>query len=194
METRAFTPEESLELISRTIRDTKHRFQENGFIYLFWGILILLVSAAQYLLYTTGHAGISYYPYFLMPLGGVFTFVYYYVKERQSKTALNAIGKLLSILGITLGINFITLGFLFHEQLGEALIPVFIIMLALWNLISGAAIRFNPLIVCGILLNLLGFAAFMIKWPYQPLAMTLAAIIGLLLPGIILYISRRKNV
>jgi len=48
MEERNFTPEESLLLISKTIEETKQRFQENGHIIILWGSLIFTVVFSQY--------------------------------------------------------------------------------------------------------------------------------------------------
>lgn len=194
METKSFTAEESLDLITRTIRETRRRFQENGFIFIFWGILVFAASLGEFILNQAGRPEIAYYPYFLMPAGGVFTFFYYFIKGKRHQLSLNVIGRMLSAFGISLGVNFLVLGFVFYDRLGEAMVPVFIIFLAFWSIISGFSIRFAPLVVSGIMLNLLGFAAFFVNATYQPLIMSAAALIGVLAPGVILHITRRKHV
>lgn len=43
MDKNNLTPEESLLLISRTIEETKHRFQQNGHILILWGCITFSV-------------------------------------------------------------------------------------------------------------------------------------------------------
>ena len=54
MEKRNFTPEESLLLISKTIEETKQRFQENGHIIVLWGSLIFSVFFSTVFLFIRG--------------------------------------------------------------------------------------------------------------------------------------------
>jgi len=48
------TPEESLLLITKTIEETKQRFQENGHIIILWGCLTFMVFFSQYVFSLTG--------------------------------------------------------------------------------------------------------------------------------------------
>jgi len=164
MDKTILTPEESLLLITKTIQDTKKKFKDSGDIYIFWGFLILFVSLSQYIIlrlesnkiidldYT-----INAFPCLLYPLGGIYTYVFYRRKFRKQEMPRTMIGYILGALGPLLGANFMVLGFLFWEQLGAALIPVFLILLAIWTIISGVSIKFKPLYIGGILINLLGF-------------------------------------
>ena len=192
MENPALTPEESLLLISRTIEDTKKRFKERSFLFLFWGILIFFVSLSQFLLsklelnrivYIENWT-IHYWPVFLYPLGGIVTFMY--VKRTYKKLPRTIIGNISGTMGWFLGLNFMVLGFFYWNKLGGNLIPVFLILFAFWCLINGVIIRFQPLIIGGILLNLIGYAAFYIHLQYQPLMFTAGALVALIIPGYLL--------
>ena len=44
METDKLSPEKSLELITQVITQARNKFEENGFIYMFWGALIAIAS------------------------------------------------------------------------------------------------------------------------------------------------------
>jgi len=186
MENTALTPEESLSLITKTIQDTKQRFKENGHIYILWGILVFVASMSQFILLRLDFTKIHGYPYLIMPLGAIYTYIYYWKRAKTNRLQKSVIGSLLKGLGIILAVNFILLGFLFGSHLGSSLVPIFLILLAFWAVLSGISIQSRPLIISGILLNLIGFATFYIDWQYHPLIMAIASVIGLIVPGILL--------
>jgi len=75
MKTPDFTPEESLALIDAVIKEAKNRFEENGFAFILWGIVIALCCFAQGYLIHLGKGPQSWYPYLIMPLVGISYFV-----------------------------------------------------------------------------------------------------------------------
>ena len=170
MEKTTLTPEESLLLISKTIEETKNRFAANGFLFLFWGILIFFVSLSQFVLTKLELNKIVYienftirnWPVLLYPLGAIITGIY--VKKTYKKLPKTILGNISEAMSWLLGANYMILGFFFGETLGGHLIPVFLIIYAFWCIINGVSIGFKPLIIGGILLNLFGFAAFHINW------------------------------
>ncbi|MCF8379709.1 MAG: hypothetical protein K9H49_09045 [Bacteroidales bacterium] len=194
-----FTPEESLLLISATIEDTKKRFEENGFLFLFWGLLIFFVSLSQFVLtklelneiLTIENWTIRNWPVLLYPLGGIVTGIH--VKKTYKKLPKTILGNISAAMGWLLGANFMILGFFFSNSLAGNLIPVFIIIFAFWCIISGVIISFKPLIIGGILLNLIGFAAFYINWQNQPLMFTVGSIVALIIPGFLLKKNKKQE-
>ncbi len=190
MDKELLTPEESLALITRTIQQSKNRFAENGHILIMWGVLIFAASFSQFILLRMEYYTINYYPYFSMPLGGVYTFWYYARKRKRNDIPVTIIGRILQTLGTVLGLNFMVLGFIYWQELGTALFPIFFIFLALLVIIMGTSIKFTPFIISGILLNLAGFALFFIDTIYHPAIMSAAAVITMVIPGIILNRSK----
>ncbi len=180
-----FTPEESLLLITKTIEETKERFKENGRIFVFWGALTFIVFGGQLILSLLELYKFTMYPVYLFPLGGIYMF-YIWKEEKKKNMPKTIIGNILGNFGWIIGINLMTMGFLCSDQLGEAIAPVFIILLALMIIVSGLAIRFKPLIIGGALMNLIGLASF------HGFSMMLAAVVGLIIPGILLNNARRK--
>jgi hypothetical protein len=85
------------------------------------------------------------------------------------------------------------LGFLFRNKLGEAGAPVFLILFALFFILTGISIKFKPIIIGGILLNLMGFAAFYINGQYHGLIMATGAVIAMIIPGILLNRANRNE-
>jgi len=192
MEEKAFTPEESLLLITKTIEETKDRFKENGHILVFWGVLILIVIGSQFILSLLELYKFTMYPVYLYPLVGGTYMVYIWIKEKKKNLPKTIIGNILGNLGWIVGMNLLTMGFLFSGQLGEAMAPVFIILLALMSIVSGLSINFKALTIGGILVNLIGLSTFFLDRDYHGFSMMLGAVVGLIIPGILLNIARRK--
>ena len=191
MNTEKLSAERSLELITEVIAQARKKFEENGFIYMFWGALIAIASIGQFLLLKNEYYSIHWYPYFLMPLGAIYSFYYFSKKERRYSH--NQISIIVSYAWAFLSINMLALGFIFGRLLQANLIPVILILLAVGTIISGISIKSRLLLISGILINLAAFAGFYLQLIYQPLLMGLIAIVAILIPGIILMIQYKKK-
>ncbi|MBN1349026.1 hypothetical protein JXJ21_06445 [candidate division KSB1 bacterium] len=197
MKKTTLTPEESLLLITKTIEETKQRFKENGHIIILWGVLTFVVFSSQYILVELG-----FYKKFdiiwttiLFPLGAIYSFIYYWIKVKKENLPRNIIGRIIRTMAWVFGVNFMILGFFFSQKLGEVIAPIFIILLALFIIIIGISIKFKPLTIGGILLNLMGFATFYINGQYHALIMATGAVIAMIIPGILLNrVNRKENV
>jgi hypothetical protein len=189
------TPEESLLLITKTIEETKKQFQENGHIIILWGCLMFTVFFSQYVFSLTGlyKKFDIIWTVILFPLGAIYTFIYTrkLKKKNLPKTLLT---RVIETMGWAMGANLMVLGAIFSKQLGDAMAPVFMILLALSMIVMGSSIKFKPLFIGGILLNLIGLGSFFFTRDYQGFSMMLGAIVGLIIPGILLNKSRKKHV
>ena len=85
------------------------------------------------------------------------------------------------------------MGFFFSGQLGDALAPVFLILFALFISACGLTIKFRALTFGGLLLNLIGLGSFLLDSNYHGFSMMIGAVVGLIIPGILLNIARRKE-
>jgi hypothetical protein len=193
MEKATLTPEESLLLITKTIEETKERFKENGHIFIFWGTLMLIVIGSQFVLSILELFKYTMYPVLLYPVGGILTGIYVWKEYKKSNAPKTIIGVIMGSMGWVVGMNLLTMGFLFSDQLGDAMAPVFIILLAMMVIISGATIKFKPLIIGGILMNLIGLASFYIDRDFHGFSMMLGAVAAFIIPGILLNYARRKD-
>ena len=191
MQIEKLTAEKSLALITEVITQARKKFEENGFIFMFWGALAAIASIGQFVLLKYEYYTVNWYPYFLMPLGAIYSMYYFSRKEKQSKN--NQISRIVSYAWIFLSINMLVLGFLFSRILVENLIPVILILLAAGTVISGASVRSRLLLVSGILINLSAFAGFYIPILYQPLLMGIVAIVAVFIPGIILMVQYKRK-
>jgi len=193
MENPILTPEQSLLLISKTIEETKERFKENGHVFVFWGSLMLIVIGSQFILSILELYKFTMIPVYLYPIGGILTAIYVRKEYKKNNAPKTIIGVILGSLGWVVGMNLMTMGFLFSAQLGDAMAPVFIILLALMIIVSGSTINFKPLIIGGVLMNLIGLGSFYIDRDYHGFSMMLGAVVAFIIPGILLNYARRKE-
>jgi hypothetical protein len=127
-----------------------------------------------------------------MPVAG-FVVYFYYRKKRQVARSKNIIGSIFTALGIFLGINVLVAGFLFWDKFGIALIPFMLIMLSIWLILFGTVFKNYIFIVAGILLDITAFVSLYVGLEYHALILSLAALIGVVLPGVIFNFSQKKT-
>jgi len=195
MEEPHFTPEESLLLISKTIKETQKSFQENGHIIVLWGVITFSVFFLQYFFELVElHKKFDIiWTCILFPLGAIYTFVYVRKKAKKNNIPKTVLGVSFETMGWVLGLNIGVLASAFGNQLGNALPPVIIILFAMFIIVIGITIKFKPLTIGGILMNLIGFGTFLINPAYYGFSLMLASVIGLIIPGILLNIAKKRE-
>jgi hypothetical protein len=132
------------------------------------------------------------YPVYLFPLGGIYMF-YIWKEEKKKNKPKTIIGNIIGNLGWVVGMNLLIMGFFFSSKLGEAMAPVFLILFALFIIVCGLSIKFKPLTIGGVLLNLIGLGSFFLDRDYHGFSMMLGAVVGYIIPGLLLNIARRKE-
>lgn len=190
MESNKITPEKSFEIITQIINEAKLKFEENGFIYVFWGVLISIASLSQFILLKNEYYDINYYPYFLMPFGWIYT-GYYFYKKKENKQ--NQISKMIGIAWIVITLNIMILGFVFAVVLKEHLMPFILILVGIGTIISGGSIKNKLILYSGLVINISGIFCFKLEWIYHSLLLGIVSIIALLIPGLILMIEHKKK-
>ena len=191
MKTTPFTPEESIQLIDSIIKKAKNRFEENGFSFILWGIVIAICSFTQSYLIYLDKASISWYPYLIMPLVSALELIYSYKKKRGSEP--NPFASFYRILWLIVGVNLMIIAFVFSPYLQENLVPLILLLLAIATLLSGSFIKSRILSFCGLILNCSAFLAFYIPWEDQSTFMGILAIIAFLIPGILMKLKSTKQ-
>jgi hypothetical protein len=192
MEKEQLTPSESLALITRVIAEARSKFRDNGFSFILLGICTALASIGQFFLLQLKYYKINYYPYFIMPLAGLIVY-FYYARKRKKLKATNVISSTLSLQGIIIGLNFLLMGFFFWDIFGISLFPVMFVLIALWLMLTGALIGYKTFIISGIFVNVIAYVSFFINRGYHALILTMVSVIALIIPGVILKISAKKN-
>ena len=192
MESNNFSPQQSLDLITQVIQDARSSFSEDGVVYTMWGALLMIASLGQYYLLHNGFMEINFYPYFLMPVGAVISFLYYR-KKASSSSGNNLISQVNRALWIACSFNMLILGFAFAHILQANLTPVILILLGIGLSVSGISIRSKLLQFSGIFTNLAAVACFWVDWADHSLVTALVALVAIFIPGIIL-MNRFKKV
>jgi hypothetical protein len=141
-----FKPEESLALINSMINTARNKLADDGFLFIFWG---WLVCGSALIHFATIKLGLDYGYYVwpvLMPLGGIFTFIY---TSRQKKKE-----RVKTYLDVYFGYVWIAFGIALLATL--AFLPVhgiqhtyffLMILYGIATFISGGLLSFKPLII-----------------------------------------------
>ncbi|AGY52649.1 hypothetical protein BRDCF_p22 [Bacteroidales bacterium CF] len=192
MEDKNLTQNESLEIISRMIKETRNNMERGGGnIFLLWGYICLIVSLAVYcLLSNTGDYRFNWL-WFAIPVVG-YPGMIYMLKKRE-KGAITIVSRVISNIWIVLGI---VAGLLsIYMFVDYKAYPIMFVMSLLINsgvAISGLVIRFRPIVIAGFLGILLSFGMLMVAGINQILIFALLAVIMLIIPGHILNNVSRK--
>jgi hypothetical protein len=129
----------------------------------------------------------------LFPLGAIYTFFYIRRKTKKNNIPKTVLGTVIGAMGWLFGLNVFLLAAVFGDHIGNALAPVMMILLAITIMVIGLSIKYKPLIIGGIALNLLAFGTFLVDPKYYGFSIMLGAVIGLIIPGIILNIAKKKE-
>lgn len=143
MNTRDLTPSESLEVITRMIRQSERRIERQFYLpYLIWGWLTLIVGVTVYLLIPE-YGNSAFFAWLALPVLGILLSI---LTSRKVEGGLNKIDKIIDTVWTVIGVNVILSSFV-------ALPPFFIIMLLLGiaQAIAGFALGVKVLKVTSIL-------------------------------------------
>jgi hypothetical protein len=192
MESKEFTPSESLALITNVILEAKSRFKDNGFSFIFIGLCSFVASLGQFVLLKLEYYRIDYYPYFIMPVAAAVTY-FYYKKKRNAAKSKNIIGRFISILSGILGFNLMVAGFFFWGKFGIALIPFMLILFSMWPIMAGILIKSRVFLISGIVINIIAYLSFFISREYHPLILSIVSLVGIVIPGLMLNYSSKES-
>lgn len=182
--------EESFQIIKSMIETEKARFNENGFVYLFWGWLAIFCATLEYVLMFSGiHQ--HYYVWFTMVLGGIF--IGFYFRNKKGSTPMPLTGRVLAYIWTFIGLNVFIFAFLFPITAGSLLLFFILAMIGIGTIISGALIRFSWLTYGGIICNILAFVTIFSKPVYWGVISIVAIIFADLIPGYMLRAKYRNQ-
>jgi hypothetical protein len=179
------TPSESLRVIESFIDRTKRNLKAKSFDLLLWGILISLASLSHYFLLTTLNYENPWLPWPILMIGGtVFTCIYHATnkKERQVRTFAD---NFLMWLSICSGLIFFVIAFLCVRQ-NISPFPFMLAHASLLIFVTGAILRFRPLVVGGVLFIASSIVSSFLEYESQLLFCAVVVIVGYLVPGILI--------
>jgi hypothetical protein len=197
METKNLTPHESLEIISNMIVERKARLNDNGIILRLWAWLVIAASIGMYVFAIFKLGSYAWTPWLLMPIGGIATIILVR-KRRKTQRAKSFIDRISSLIWLIFGVNAFIIGIVFSFFWGFFITPIILLMLGIASTIDGVVLKFNPMIIGGILCILIAWFTF--AWimflphvSYSVLMNIPALILTNLIPGYILKAEFNKS-
>ena len=191
-----FTPEQSLELIGQMINKAKNKFGENGHLYLLWGWAILACSLAQFILAYYVKWEHHYLVWFLTWLVFIYQMIYL-SRQKKREMVKTYTDDIIKIVWITFVVLMFLFGFLFGKLMGEEYYKFFnpgiLALYGMPTVLSGAILKFRPLVIGGIVCWILSIISTYIPFQYQLLLLSAAVIAAWIIPGYLMRIRFKQN-
>jgi hypothetical protein len=148
MEEKTITPQESLDIIQSMIHTAKNKLANDGFYTIFWGWLVFIAAMTHYITILLNYQW-GQFAWFLMPLGGIYSFIHGYKQSKKEKVKTYVethLGYLWMGFGIAMGVCLILM------PVNGIKTTYFFLMLlyGLATFVSGGILKFKPLIIGGI--------------------------------------------
>lgn len=193
---KVLTPEESLQLISRTIASIKDDFRRDNYYFILWGWVVSLASISQFamlrvLISMKSYEHLNLYSFLIwgiMIAIGI-SLQYYHELKSKPRIARGHMGKFFNILWQCSGAAII-IALLISQKLHTYPSPFILLIVGIATLISGRLINFKPLIYGGIAFFIFAVTASFINNEYQLLIFTAAIVAGYIIPGYMLKYSK----
>jgi len=179
-----FSPQESLLLIQSMIDKTKNNIGKNRFYFLLWGWYTFIAILAQFILKVAFH----YERHYLVWLGvipAVVVTIIHATKQNRHRGVRTYIGDSMASLWTGVGISFFVLSVIISGTRQGWLFsyPFFILLYGLGTFISGRILKFNPLVIGGIINWILACIAGYLHYDYQMLLAAIAILSSYIIPG-----------
>ncbi len=194
------TPEESLQIIQKSILTSRKNMKEGSFYYLLWGWILLISSllcyfVLRYLIMNEMYEGMYWKSLlcWVVPIttGVLIKMIFTRRRNREEKVRTH-IDRYLTMLWYAAAITFILLVIISYFT-DVYPTPFILAGVGLVTFVSGFMIRFNPLMIGGLVFSAAGIVAAFAPGLTQLLIFAIALVPGYLLPGYLLKISKNGN-
>jgi len=191
----SFSHAESLELIESMINKAKNRFNEDGFLYLLWGWVVLLCSVAEFILLRIQFQ--KHYLVWTLTWAAVIYQIFFLRRKRRREKVRTYTDEIIKYVWITFIVMMFMAGVLIGAIQGVAyyrlIDPLFLVIYGMPTFLSGVILRFRPLMRGGIGCWLLSILCTVIPVQYHLLLVSVAMIIAWIVPGYLLRLKFRKS-
>ena len=183
MKTEQTTAQEQLNLIEQTIAQAKENLSNHSFAFIFWGWLVSLTALVNYVLLIFSPLGNN--SYLIWPITSILGIVFivgYYKKAEKKENHRTHLEYFLSRMWIVIGLVLVLFAVLspFIDLNPWLFFPL---VAGIGTIVSGVVLKFNPLILGGIVL--IGFPFYSVLVSESELLLLYAAVImaSYLVPG-----------
>ena len=190
---KSLTPEESLQIIQKSISNSRKNMREGRFYYLLWGWAHILASLANNFVIRYYHRIEQYEKIMLMSLltWGVFVIgamiIQYVViaRSRKGEKVVTHLDRYIMIIWIIAGLLMGLMAFL-SLKVGAYPTSFILGVTAMATAVSGLMVRFRPLVFGAVVFLLAAVVAIYMEGTTQLLVFAVAMVLGYLVPGYIL--------
>ena len=193
MEDKILNEKESLELISKMIRNSQQKIKQgNGLTFLIFGYTTLAISLLVYYFLKTTQNNWYNLVWLGIPVIG-FILLYFFKKDKPkyAKTYIDrVVNNVWTVIGSAVFLVSFTAGFVRIPVL-----PILILLLGIATAITGLVIKFRPVVIGGVL-GIISFVLPFVMFGYeQVLIYGICVFVMMVIPGHILnYKGRKANV
>lgn len=184
-----FSEHDSLVLIESMISKARNQFSEGGHLYLLWGWVIFVCSAGQFVLMNAFHFKYHYSIWFITWIAFFYQMIYLF-RKRKKRIVKTYTDTVLGHVWFTFIIAMFLIAFVIGSRLGsetyKVIYPVILTIYGVPSFLSGAILRFRPLIFGGISCWLLAFIASFVPASYHLLLISVAMVMAWIIPGYLL--------
>jgi hypothetical protein len=197
---KTLTPAESLEIISKTILNSRRNLREGSFYYLLWGWIAVLASLSNYLLIWYSLKKEIYSALYIKCMinwgvfvaAGIAIQMIYYVRSARKELVQTYLDRFLMVLWSAAGVVMIIMTFFCYVK-SQYPTPHILAIAAMATFVSGMAVKFRPLVAGGILFALASLPCIFIGGLEQLLVFAGVMILGYLVPGYMLKNVKQDN-
>lgn len=185
----SLSPEESLQFITDAITRTKASIKQNSFPFLLWGWLIAIASFSFFLLHQYSSFQYYFLPFPALAIAGVTATIIYYRKKISTST-VSYLTDFFYKMWLVLGLSFFVVVFI-NVSRNRLPFTYTLIIAAIGTLASGLIMKFNPLIIGGIVFFVAAITSVYVTEDYKVLLHGIAVVFGYLIPGYLLKSSAK---
>lgn len=179
-----FSEQDGLAIIRSMVNKARNQFSENGHLYLLWGWVILVCSLGQFVMQQVLQIRQFYYIWLLLIPTIIYQFIYLKREEKRS-TVRTYTDEIIGYVWIA----FITCTMLLvwlvgrHLPTPDYITVIWLIMYGMPTFLSGAVLRYRPLMIGGVMCWVLAIASAFVPVQYHMLLLAAAVVCGWILPG-----------
>lgn len=173
----------------------KKEFLRNGWVYTFWGIVGTIIPALILGLQNSPYQGYAGLPYWGYPIASIIS-TSLVIKNQFKEKSNNHLSKTISILWAVASVNIIVVALIFVKNFSVVLFPMILMFLSIAQTTTGVLLRHLTLFITGLFLMPLAWMTLYFQWDQkeQLFVLLIAAIIGQLIPGIVLQWFSHKTI
>ncbi len=191
-EERNLSEKESLALIASMINKAKSQVSENGLLYIVWGWVILICCVVQLASDRFFHNPNAYYIWFSTYAAVIFQIIYL-VRKKKSDVAKTYTEEINGFVWVSFAIGAVLMAILcIRFNVPQLVLPMLLIFYGFPTFLSGAILKFKPLIIRGLCCWILGIISTFIGFEYQLILIAVAVILAWLIPGYLIQAKYKK--